>query len=68
VSASAADHAARVDRLFGDWTALTPGAAVGVVRDGEVVLATAYGSANLEHGIAITPRSRRRQPPRRRSS
>jgi CubicO group peptidase (beta-lactamase class C family) len=53
-----ADAAARVDDLFSAATAQTPGAAVGVVRDGEVVLAKGYGSADLEHDIAITPRSR----------
>jgi CubicO group peptidase (beta-lactamase class C family) len=53
-----ADAAGRVDDLFSTAPGPTPGAAVGVVRDGEVVLAKAYGSADLEHDIAITPRSR----------
>jgi len=53
-----ADAAARVDDLFSAATAQTPGAAVGVVRDGEMVLARGYGSADLDHDIAITPRSR----------
>src|SRR5580698_5657306 len=53
-----ADAAGRVDDLFSAAPGPTPGAAVGVVRDGEVVLAEAYGSADLEHDIAITPRSR----------
>jgi CubicO group peptidase (beta-lactamase class C family) len=52
------DAVARVDDLFSAVTAQTPGAAIGVVRDGEVVLAKGYGSADLDHGIAITPHSR----------
>ncbi|UCG89278.1 MAG: serine hydrolase, partial [Gemmatimonadota bacterium] len=30
----------------------TPGCAVGVVRDGELVFKRGYGMANLEYGIA----------------
>jgi CubicO group peptidase (beta-lactamase class C family) len=44
-----------VDPIFSSWTADTPGCAVGVSRDGKPVLARAYGSADLEHGIANTP-------------
>ena len=50
------DRAAGVDALFAPWnSAGSPGAAVAVVRDGEIVLARGYGEADLEHGIAITP-------------
>jgi CubicO group peptidase (beta-lactamase class C family) len=49
------DPGARVDRIFALWTAATPGCAVGVSKDGRDVLARAYGSADLEHGIANTP-------------
>lgn len=34
-----------------------PGCAVGVIRDGELVLARGYGMASLDHGIAIAPDS-----------
>jgi CubicO group peptidase (beta-lactamase class C family) len=51
-------RAAQVDRLFAEATAQTPGAAVGVVQDGVVVLAKGYGSADLEHGIGLGPGSR----------
>ena len=35
----------------------SPGCALGVVRDGNLVYARGYGSANLEHGIPITPKT-----------
>ena len=44
-----------VDPIFSSWTADTPGCAVSVSRDGKPVLARAYGSADLEHGIPNTP-------------
>ena len=47
---------AKVDRLFETWaTENTPGAALAVVRDGEVVYKRGYGTANLEHDVPITP-------------
>jgi CubicO group peptidase (beta-lactamase class C family) len=49
-------EAARVDSLFGAWNQPgSPGAAVAVLRDGEIVLERGYGSAQLEHGAPITP-------------
>jgi CubicO group peptidase (beta-lactamase class C family) len=45
---------AQVDRLFERWHRPdSPGAAVLVMRNGEVVHATGYGMANLEHGVPI---------------
>lgn len=45
----------RVDALFARWdSAVTPGCAVGVSRDGHAVLERAYGMADLEHGIRNT--------------
>lgn len=47
-------RAARVDALFAEWDRDdSPGASVAVVRDGEIVLARGYGSAQLEHGVPI---------------
>jgi CubicO group peptidase (beta-lactamase class C family) len=47
---------ARVDALFAEWDRPdSPGAAVAVVRDGELLYARGYGSANLEYGIPIGP-------------
>ena len=52
---AAADLGAAVDAIFARYTADTPGCAVGVSKDGKEVLSRAYGSADLEHGIANTP-------------
>jgi CubicO group peptidase (beta-lactamase class C family) len=54
LSAQSAE-AARVDSLFASLGAASPGAAVAVIRDGEIVLERGYGSAQLEHGVPITP-------------
>lgn len=49
---------AAVDRIFERWHRPdSPGAAVLVLEDGEVVLAKGYGMADLEHGIPIRPAS-----------
>ena len=55
VRAQAPDRATGVDRVFAKWTAATPGCAVGVASGGRPVLAKGYGSADLEHDVAITP-------------
>lgn len=48
----------RIDAIFGSWnTANSPGAAVGVVRRGELVFSRGYGSANLDHAVPIRPDS-----------
>ena len=47
----------QVDALFSRFAGKQPGCAVGVVREGKTVLAKAYGMADLEHDIAITPDS-----------
>ena len=44
-----------VDAVFGDLVGMRPGAAVGVVLDGEVVHRAGYGIADMDHGIPITP-------------
>ena len=47
--------AARIDALFAPWDRPdVPGAAVAVVKDGEIVYQRGYGSANLEYDIPIT--------------
>src|SRR5687768_17143847 len=46
---------ARVDELFAAWDKPTsPGVAVAVVRDGEVIYKKGFGSANLEHRLPVT--------------
>ncbi|MHC4515246.1 MAG: serine hydrolase domain-containing protein [Planctomycetota bacterium] len=49
-------RSARVDKLFARWDKKdSPGAAVLVMKDGNVVHRRGYGKANLEDGIAIGP-------------
>ena len=46
---------AKVDQLFAEWNRPdSPGAAVAVTRDGEVIYKQGYGMANLEYDIPIT--------------
>ena len=46
---------AKVDRLFAEWNQPdSPGAALAVTRDGEVIYKHGYGMANLEYDIPIT--------------
>lgn len=52
----AATPEGRVDQIMSPWdTDDRPGAAVTVVKDGEIVLSRGYGLAQLEHGVPITP-------------
>ena len=51
----AASPAARVDATFSKWTTTSPGCAVGVSLNGKRVLEKAYGMADLEHAVPITP-------------
>jgi CubicO group peptidase (beta-lactamase class C family) len=54
----APDGAKRVDAIFARWTQPeSPGCAVGVSRDGAAVLTRAYGLANLEFDVPLTPGS-----------
>ena len=45
-----------IDAIFDKWnSADSPGCGVGVQRNGANTLARAYGSADLEHGVPISP-------------
>jgi CubicO group peptidase (beta-lactamase class C family) len=46
---------ARVDGIFTFAKGEAPGCAVGVSKDGRPLLTRAYGMANLEYGVPITP-------------
>jgi CubicO group peptidase (beta-lactamase class C family) len=47
---------ARVDKIFERWNSSSaPGCAVGAAVGGKPVLAKAYGMADLEHDVKITP-------------
>ena len=44
--------AAQVDAIFADYdNTRSPGCALGVIRDGEMILARGYGMADLVHGV-----------------
>ncbi|NIN70712.1 MAG: serine hydrolase [Gemmatimonadetes bacterium] len=50
--------APRVDSVFSEYDRTdSPGCALGVIRDGELIYARGYGMANLDLGVAITPAS-----------
>ena len=47
---------ARVDAVFSDYAGASgPGCSLGVIRDGSLVHAAGYGTANLDHGIPNGP-------------
>ena len=47
-----------IDSLFLEWNKPeTPGCAIGIVKDGELIYSNGYGIADLEHDIEITPSS-----------
>ena len=49
---------AQVDELFAQWdTRDSPGAAVGIFKDGRIIYARGYGVANLDYGIPLVPQS-----------
>jgi hypothetical protein len=53
-----ADRAARVDEIFKEFSPPgSPGCAVGVYQDDKIALSRAYGMANLDHDIPLTPSS-----------
>jgi CubicO group peptidase (beta-lactamase class C family) len=57
-AAQESDFASRVDSVFSQYdNTRSPGCALGVMQDGDLVLARGYGMANLEHGIALSPTS-----------
>lgn len=43
------------DSIFAELGPDTPGAAVAVVRSGQVVFRAGYGMADLDHGLPVTP-------------
>ena len=62
VAAPALAHAqpapAALDAVFAEWDREdSPGCAAGALRNGEFVFRGAYGMANLDHGVPLTPDS-----------
>jgi len=56
--AQAQDKTGEIDTIFSWATPTTPGCACAVSLNGKVVVNRAYGSADLERGVAITPETR----------
>lgn len=58
ISAAQDVSATAIDTLFAEWDKPgSPGAALVVMRGDEIIYEKGYGSANLEYGLPITPRS-----------
>jgi CubicO group peptidase (beta-lactamase class C family) len=57
VSLAAADETTdKVDKIFAQWdTTVTPGCALAVIKDGQIVYKRGYGMAKLEDGIVMSP-------------
>lgn len=53
--AHAQDIPGEIDRMFSWATQSSPGCGVGVSRHGRVLVNRAYGMADLERGVALTP-------------
>jgi CubicO group peptidase (beta-lactamase class C family) len=54
----AASVTARVDKLFARWNKSdSPGCALGIVKDGQLIYKRGYGMANLDYNIPISPES-----------
>jgi CubicO group peptidase (beta-lactamase class C family) len=48
----------KVDALFAEWDRPgSPGCALGVIREGQLVYARGYGMANLDYDVPLTPDS-----------
>jgi len=54
-AAQAQDSIAQIDRIFSFATTSSPGCAVAVDRNGRTLVSKAYGMANLEYDVPITP-------------
>jgi CubicO group peptidase (beta-lactamase class C family) len=57
IPVSAQDRTAEIDRIFGSVTSSTPGCAVGVSQRGKVIVDRAYGLANVERSVPLSPAS-----------
>ena len=47
----------KIDSLFSNYNSNTPGVAIAIMKDGNIVFKKGYGSANLEYDIPITPQT-----------
>jgi CubicO group peptidase (beta-lactamase class C family) len=52
------DKTDKVDKIFAFWDKpVSPGCALAIVKDGEIIYKRGYGMANLENKVPITPES-----------
>src|SRR5258705_7595201 len=50
--------AVRLDSIFAAWNSdTTAGCVLGIAQNGSTIIERAWGSADLEHGVALTPAS-----------
>lgn len=56
-STDAVEIGKQIDQLLSKYNSATPGVAVAVVKDGKLVFAKGYGTANLEHDLPVTPKT-----------
>jgi CubicO group peptidase (beta-lactamase class C family) len=57
-SAFADENSDKVDKIFANWDKPdSPGCALAIVKDGEIIYKRGYGMANLENSVPITPQS-----------
>ena len=53
------DELQQVDRLFMEWdNTHSPGAAIGIIKEGKLIYTKGYGIANLDYGIPISADSK----------
>lgn len=55
VAQSWPDTVSRIEKLFARYTADKPGASVTIARNGKVLYSKAWGMADMEHNIALSP-------------
>jgi CubicO group peptidase (beta-lactamase class C family) len=55
-AANSPGESTRVDQLFAEWDKPdSPGCALAVMRDGQIIYGRGYGMADLDHDVKITP-------------
>jgi CubicO group peptidase (beta-lactamase class C family) len=52
------DRTDKVDKIFASWdNSESPGCALAIIKDGDIIYKRGYGMANLENNVPITPQS-----------
>ncbi len=51
------DITRKIDKVFRDFDNTSPGCALSVIQDGEIIYSKGYGMADLEHNVPITPQT-----------